>query len=57
MVLFLHNRYRVPGGEERWQVLPEGVVRVRVNGETIVESGKLTQAKRGRTLHIGNPLA
>ncbi|HJQ84034.1 MAG TPA: amidohydrolase family protein, partial [Candidatus Binatia bacterium] len=26
----------VPGGEERWQVLPEGVVRVIVNGETIV---------------------
>jgi len=47
----------VPGGEERWQVLPEGIVRVMVNGETIVENGKLTGAKPGRTLHIGNPLA
>jgi len=47
----------VPGGEERWQVLPEGIVRVMVNGETIVENGRLTGAKPGRTLHIGNPLA
>jgi len=44
----------VPGGEERWQVRPEGVVRVLVNGETIVEDGRLTGAKPGRVLHIGN---
>jgi N-acyl-D-amino-acid deacylase len=47
----------VPGGEERWQVRPEGVVRVLVNGETIVEDGKLTSARPGRVLHIGNPPA
>jgi N-acyl-D-amino-acid deacylase len=47
----------VPGGEERWQVLPEGIARVIVNGETIVENGKLTGARPGRTLHIGNPVA
>ena len=29
----------MPGGEERWQVRPEGVVRVLVNGEVIVENG------------------
>jgi N-acyl-D-aspartate/D-glutamate deacylase len=45
----------VPGGEERWQVLPEGIVRVMVNGETIVEDGRLTGARPGRVLHIGNP--
>ena len=45
----------MPGGEERWQVLPEGVVRVLVNGETIVEQGKLTGARPGRVLRIGNP--
>jgi len=44
----------VPGGEERWQVRPEGVVRVLVNGETIVEDGRLSGAKPGRVLHIGN---
>jgi len=47
----------VPGGEERWQVLPEGIVRVLVNGETIVEGSKLTGARPGRVLHVGNPLA
>src|SRR5216110_1797481 len=47
----------VPGGEERWQVRPEGVVRVLVNGETIVEEGRLTGARPGRVLHIGNPVA
>ncbi len=47
----------VPGDEERWQVLPEGVVRVIVNGETIVENGKLTGARPGRVLHVGNPVA
>jgi N-acyl-D-amino-acid deacylase len=45
----------VPGGEERWQVLPEGIVRVLVNGETIVDDGRLTSARPGRVLHIGNP--
>jgi N-acyl-D-amino-acid deacylase len=44
----------MPGGEERWQVLPEGIVRVLVNGEPIVEQGKLTGAKPGRVLRIGN---
>jgi N-acyl-D-aspartate/D-glutamate deacylase len=44
----------MPGGEERWQVGCEGVVRVLVNGETIVENGKLTGARRGRVLKIGN---
>jgi N-acyl-D-amino-acid deacylase len=47
----------VPGGEERWQVRPEGVVRVLVNGEAIVEEGRLTGARPGRVLHIGNPVA
>jgi N-acyl-D-amino-acid deacylase len=47
----------MPGGEERWQVLPEGVLRVMVNGELIVKDGKLTGARPGRVLHIGNPLA
>src|SRR4029077_13547979 len=46
----------LPGGEERWQVLPEGIVRVIVNGETIVEQGRLTGRRPGRVLHIGNPL-
>ena len=45
----------MPGGEERWQVRAEGVVRVVVNGETIVEDGRLTGARPGRVLHIGNP--
>jgi N-acyl-D-aspartate/D-glutamate deacylase len=44
----------MPGGEERWQVLPEGVVRVLVNGEVIVEQGRLTGARPGRVLRIGN---
>ena len=42
-------------GEERWQVLPEGIVRVIVNGETIVEDGALTGARPGRVLRVGNP--
>jgi N-acyl-D-aspartate/D-glutamate deacylase len=44
----------VPGGEERWQVRAEGVVRVLVNGQTIVENGQLTGARPGRVLRIGN---
>lgn len=44
----------MPGGEARWQVRPEGIVRVLVNGETIVEHGELTGARPGRVLRIGN---
>jgi N-acyl-D-aspartate/D-glutamate deacylase len=44
----------MPGGEERWQVLPEGIVRVLVNGEVVVEDGKLTGARPGRVLRVGN---
>ncbi|MGH7898419.1 MAG: N-acyl-D-amino-acid deacylase family protein [Candidatus Binatia bacterium] len=47
----------LPGGGERWQVRPEGVVRVIVNGETIVENGELTGRRAGRVLRIGNPRA
>ena len=45
----------MPGGEPRWQVRPEGVVRVLVNGETIVENGELTGRRSGRVLRVGNP--
>ena len=45
----------MPGDEERWQVRPEGVARVIVNGTTIVENGELTGARAGRVLRIGNP--
>jgi N-acyl-D-aspartate/D-glutamate deacylase len=45
----------MPGGEERWQVGCEGVVRVLVNGETIVENNRLTAARPGRILRVGNP--
>jgi N-acyl-D-amino-acid deacylase len=45
----------MPGGEERWQVGCEGVVRVLVNGEIIVENGKLAGARPGRVLRVGNP--
>jgi len=31
------------------------VVRVLVNGETIVENGKLTGTRPGRVLRVGNP--
>jgi N-acyl-D-amino-acid deacylase len=44
----------MPGGEERWQVGAEGVVRVIVNGQVIVENGALTGARPGRVLRIGN---
>lgn len=47
-------RQDMPGGEERWQVYPQGIARVIVNGETIVEDGKLTGARPGRVLRIGN---
>src|SRR5213593_1747990 len=45
----------MPGGEERWQVRPEGVVRVIVNGRTIVAGGELTGETAGRVLKIGTP--
>ncbi|MGH7820510.1 MAG: amidohydrolase family protein, partial [Candidatus Binatia bacterium] len=45
----------LPGGGERWQVRPEGIARVMVNGEVIVESGELTGARTGRVVRIGNP--
>ena len=45
----------MPGGEERWQVGCEGVQRVLVNGEVIVENNKLTGARAGRILRVGNP--
>src|SRR4029077_1295704 len=45
----------MPGGEERWQVRPEGVVRVIVNGKTIVAPGALTPERPGRVLKIGTP--
>ena len=44
----------MPGGEARWQVLPEGIRSVMVNGEVIVENGTLTGARGGRVLRIGN---
>ena len=44
----------MPGGEARWQVGAEGVVRVLVNGETIVENGALTGKQPGRVLRVGN---
>ncbi|MEO8603706.1 MAG: amidohydrolase family protein [bacterium] len=47
----------LPGGEPRWQVKPEGIERVLVNGETIVERGALTDALPGRVLRVGNPKA
>jgi N-acyl-D-aspartate/D-glutamate deacylase len=45
----------MPGGEDRWQVRPEGVARVLVNGQTIVQDGELTGARPGGVLRIGNP--
>jgi N-acyl-D-aspartate/D-glutamate deacylase len=45
----------MPGGEARWQVPAEGIARVIVNGETIVENGELTGKRPGRVLRIGNP--
>jgi len=45
----------MPGGEDRWQVGCEGVVRVMVNGEVIVENGKLTGKRSGHILRVGNP--
>jgi N-acyl-D-amino-acid deacylase len=45
----------MPGGEERWQVACEGVVRVLVNGEVIVENNTLTGTRAGRILRVGNP--
>jgi N-acyl-D-aspartate/D-glutamate deacylase len=47
----------MPGGEERWQVRADGIVRVLVNGESIVDDGTLTDARPGRVLRIGNATA
>jgi len=64
LVLFDPDRLRLgtkqlvadlPGGEPRWQVKPQGIERVLVNGETIVERGELTDALPGRVLRVGNP--
>jgi N-acyl-D-amino-acid deacylase len=44
----------MPGGEERWQVRPEGIARVIVNGKTIVAQGQLTRERPGRVLKIGS---
>jgi N-acyl-D-aspartate/D-glutamate deacylase len=44
----------MPGGEARWCVKPEGVARVIVNGETIVDNGQLKKTTPGRVLRIGN---
>jgi N-acyl-D-aspartate/D-glutamate deacylase len=66
LVLFDPDRLRLgtkqlvadlPGGEPRWQVKPEGIDRVLVNGEVIVERGALTDARPGRVLRVGNPQA
>ena len=66
LVLFDPDRLRLgtkqlvadlPGGEPRWQVKPEGIERVLVNGEVIVERGALTDARPGRVLRVGNPEA
>jgi N-acyl-D-amino-acid deacylase len=45
----------LPGGEARWQVKPEGIVAVLVNGEMIVDNGEITGARPGGVLRIGNP--
>ena len=45
----------MPGGEERWQVRPEVIARVIVNGKTIVAQGQLTRERPGRVLKIGSP--
>jgi len=45
----------MPGGEARWQVRPEGIARVLVNGQTIVDNGELTGTRAGRVLRVGNP--
>ncbi|MBX3026111.1 amidohydrolase family protein [bacterium] len=47
----------LPGGEARWQVKPEGIERVLVNGHVIVERGELTDSRPGRVLRVGNPKA
>ncbi len=63
VVLFDPSRIRLgkkelvsdmPGGEPRWQVRPEGVVRVLVNGATIVDKGEITGTRAGRVLRVGN---
>lgn len=43
----------LPGGGERWQVDVDGIDRVLVNGETIVEGGRLAEIRPGRVLRGG----
>lgn len=43
----------LPGGGERWRAEVEGIVRVLVNGETIVRDGRLQEALPGRVLRPG----
>ena len=43
----------LPGGGERWQVEVAGIDRVLVNGETIVEQGRLSGARPGHVLRMG----
>jgi N-acyl-D-aspartate/D-glutamate deacylase len=40
----------LPGGGERWQVEVEGIERVLVNGETIVERGRIFETKPGHVI-------
>ncbi len=42
--------YDLPGGEGRYFATPQGVVSTIVNGEPIVENGKLSRALPGRVL-------
>lgn len=43
----------LPGDGERWRTEVEGIDRVLVAGETIVEAGRLTDARPGRVLRGG----
>ena len=43
----------LPGGGERWQVEVAGIDRVLVNGQTIVEQGRLSGARPGHVLRMG----
>lgn len=43
----------LPGDGERWQVEVAGVERVMVNGETIVEEGRVLDARPGQVLRAG----
>jgi len=43
----------LPGDGERWQVEVTGIDRVMVNGETIVEQGRVLDAQPGQVLRAG----